>query len=320
MEVAPGIHRLEAPLGERFVALFLLVGDERALLIDTGLQSTIQDVLVPYLKSIDVMPERIRFVINTHADFDHMGGNAALKAIAPEAIFMCHELDRPMIEDIDLMIDRRYGEFNTPHGIDDTDETKNWIRENAAGVPIDLALSGGEHIRLAPDWSVEVLHTPGHSWGHLSIYDARSRSAIITDAALWNGVLTKQGEPAFPPTYRYVDTYLASNQRFRGMRIDQLLTSHYPVYQGPGVAEFLSESQAYADRVDTSLRNALMTANEPLTMQELIATLAPQLGAWPEGSYSALVYPFSGHLERLAQYGLVELGTRDGRTTYRWKV
>ena len=40
MELAPGIHRIEAPLGERFVAVYLLVENGDALLIDTGMDDT----------------------------------------------------------------------------------------------------------------------------------------------------------------------------------------------------------------------------------------------------------------------------------------
>jgi len=36
-EVAHGIHRVEAPLGDRYVCLYLLAGEEAALLVDTGL-------------------------------------------------------------------------------------------------------------------------------------------------------------------------------------------------------------------------------------------------------------------------------------------
>ena len=321
MEVAPGIHRIEAPLGDRFVCLYLLVGDDAALLIDTGLHDSVDQVLVPYLRAAHIEPRRIRYVLSSHADFDHMGGNAAVKELAPAATFLCHTLDRAMIEDIDCMIELRYSEFAADHGIDDSEETKAWIRASARGVPIDIALTGGEEVRLGADWSVQILHTPGHSRGHLSVYDPRSRAAIITDTALWNAVLTTQGAPAFPPTYRYVETYVASTQRLQGLPIDLLLTGHYPVYDGSAVAAFLGESRAYVDRVDAALREELGRATAPPTMAELIASLGPRLGSWPEAASSALVYPLAGHLERLRQYGLVDAVRGAGgedHMAYRW--
>ncbi len=52
MEIAPGIHRIETPLGDRFVCLYLLVGSEHALLLDTGVDSTPAEYLAPYLDQI----------------------------------------------------------------------------------------------------------------------------------------------------------------------------------------------------------------------------------------------------------------------------
>ena len=49
MEVAPGIHRIEGDLGERYVCQYLLVGDERTLLVDTGLRDMPEEVIAPYL-------------------------------------------------------------------------------------------------------------------------------------------------------------------------------------------------------------------------------------------------------------------------------
>ncbi len=319
MEVAPGIHRLEAPLGERFVCLFLLVGDECTLLIDTGMDDTPRHYLAPYLDAIGVAPGKIRYVLNTHADFDHTAGNASVKELAPGAIFMCHHLDQAMAEDIERMIGDRYDEFKADHGMATSEEDKEFIRSSARHVPIDLALAGGEQIRLGRDWQVEVLHTPGHSRGHLTVNDPRSQTLIIADATLFNAVLQKDGQPAFPPTYRYVDTYVGSMNRFMGMQVDTLLTSHYPVYTGAGIAEFLGESRAYVDRVDQALRDELAAAGMPRTMKELIEVLGPKLGEWPEAGHAYLVFPLQGHLERLVHYGQVETGRRESLMTYQLK-
>ena len=150
----------------------------------------------------------------------------------------------------------------------------------------------------------------------MSVYDARSQTLIICDATLGNAVLFKNGKPAFPPTYRYVDTYVDTMNRFRGMAVKTLLTSHYPIYTGAGVAEFLAASRAYVDRVDQALLTAIAGAATPPTMRDLCTTLGPQLGEWPDAASIYLVNPFQGHLERLVQYGVVTTGRRDGLLTY----
>jgi glyoxylase-like metal-dependent hydrolase (beta-lactamase superfamily II) len=318
MEVADGIFRIVAPLGERTNSLYLYVGDA-VLLVDTGLDSTPGDVLTPALAEIGLGCDRITYVLNTHSDMDHMGGNASVRELAPGARILCHELDRRMIEDLDAMIDDRYGEFRADHGIEESGETKAWFRANARSVAVDVGLRGGEQIRLADDWVVEVVHTPGHTWGSVCVLDPRSQSVAIGDAVLWNAVLLADGTPAFPPTYRYVDTYDSSIRRLIGLEPSLLLPSHYPVQVGGAVAEFLHESLAFLDRSRAALRGALVEASDGLFLAELCHRLGPILGSWPEASNPALAYPLLGHLERFVAWGSVEVARADdGHLRYRW--
>ena len=99
-EVARGIHRIEAPLGDRFVACYLVLGRETALLVDTGVATMPSGSILPYAEAIGLPPERIRWAVVTHADVDHMGGDAALAAAVPGVTLIAHEADRVLIEDV----------------------------------------------------------------------------------------------------------------------------------------------------------------------------------------------------------------------------
>ena len=101
MEITSNIHRLEVPLGDRYVCIYLLVGSNGILVLDSGMDDSPTNYIVPYLANIGASAADIRFVINSHIDVDHTGGNLSLREIAPQAIFMCHEADRPMVEDLD---------------------------------------------------------------------------------------------------------------------------------------------------------------------------------------------------------------------------
>ncbi len=316
MEIADGIHRIQAPLGDRFVCMYLLLGESAALLIDTGLAPMPAEVLDPYLGRIGVGWDRVRYVLTSHIDFDHTGGNAAVRERAPQACFMCHELDRPMIQDVEAMIIGRYACYAHDHGIDETDETKDFIRASAGHVLIDLALRGGERLRLSPDWVVDILHTPGHSLGHLSVWDRRSASLIILDAALGDAVLTAEGEPAFPPTYRYPSSYESTIRRLMAMRAKRVLTSHYPAYEGEAGDAFLALGLGYVDRVEDALRGAIRGAGGGITMRGLIDQTSAALGDWPDGTY--LCWPFAGHLERMLEHGLIAKSRESDIASYRW--
>src|SRR5690242_6252934 len=93
-EIAPGIHRIESDLGVRFMAQYLLVGELRSLLIDTGIGSTPDEALIPALERLGIEPDVIAI---SHADLDHSGGNRRMHERYPDALLACHELDRPWI-------------------------------------------------------------------------------------------------------------------------------------------------------------------------------------------------------------------------------
>ena len=71
MEVAPGIHRIEGDLGERYVCQYLLAGEERWLLVDTGLRDMPEQVVAPYLATLGRSLGDVDDVLISHADVDH---------------------------------------------------------------------------------------------------------------------------------------------------------------------------------------------------------------------------------------------------------
>lgn len=317
-EIRPGIHRIQAPLGERFIAMYLLVGSEGALLFDTGVTDSVTGTLLPYLEQIGFGPARLRWVISSHCDFDHTGGNAALKAVASQAEFLAGRADVPMTEDVELLISGRYGEFAARDRFDDPPSTTAEVRASTGLVRVDRALDGGEVFDLG-DRTVEVLAAPGHSPGHLALWDAANRTLLISDAVLGETVPTADGRAAFPPTYRDTVAYVDSIRRLRTYDADLLLTAHYPVYEGAGVNGFLDASLAYTDRVDEVIAAVLPTAGE-LTSLELIRRAAADLGPWPAGAAEYLIFPMTGNLERLTAQGRVIEGDRGGIRTWRWSA
>jgi glyoxylase-like metal-dependent hydrolase (beta-lactamase superfamily II) len=320
MEIRPGLHRVEAPLGERFVALYLLIGDDAALLVDTGVRDSITGTLLPYLDEAGIPREKLRWAINTHCDYDHTGGNGALKGAIPSVQILAHDLDAELVENVDRLIDVRYGEFRETDGFDDPPETTAYLRGASDLVPVDRRLAGGEEFDLGGR-SVRVLHVPGHSPGHVAVHDPANRALMIGDATLGTTVLTADGRPAFPPTYRDVEPYVQSLRAFRALDADLLLTAHYPVYEGDGVAGFLDESEAYTEHVDAVLSRLLEASDSPATTLELVRVAGAELGPWPAGALDYAVFPVTGNLERLEQRGLVESHTdASGRRRWRWSA
>jgi glyoxylase-like metal-dependent hydrolase (beta-lactamase superfamily II) len=306
MECFPGIHRIESRVGTRYLFQHILVGS-RIMLIDSGMAQTPQEIIFPYLRSIGRESSRIDYLLVTHPDCDHCGGNAAVREASPHVVMMAPEPDREMIEDPKKLFQDRYELYERDHGIGSDPPVKEWLRE-AAGVAnrVDVGLTGFETLTLAHDWRVQILSTPGHSRGHLSVYDARARVAVIADAALWRGASDLDGKVVAPPTYILPGPYMSSIRLLEALHPKALLTSHYALLEDGAVLDFLNESRDFCQRAERLLLEAVTTASakEPLSLREIIEVLNPALGPFPQPL--DLAYPLYGHLSELRDAGRVE--------------
>lgn len=94
-EVAPGIYLVEGADGFAGGNMTLLVGDERVVLIDDGVEP-LGATLVQAAEA--VAGRAVDFVINTHVHGDHVGGNAAY-ADAGAIVFAHDNIRKRLIDD-----------------------------------------------------------------------------------------------------------------------------------------------------------------------------------------------------------------------------
>ena len=188
-------------LGPRRFAQWLVVGDERLLLVDSGIDGTIAEHVVPALAELGRRPEEITDVVVSHADVDHYGGNAELRRCRAGARIRVSRADRPLIESWAVIARERYGWYRR-HGLDYDEATWAWL-ENAAGpdTPIDGTVADGEILDLG-GIEVEVLGCPGHSPGHLGVLHRESGTAIVMDAVLERGLYTTSRRADRPTAVR----------------------------------------------------------------------------------------------------------------------
>jgi glyoxylase-like metal-dependent hydrolase (beta-lactamase superfamily II) len=296
----------------------VIVGSNHVAVIDTGFDESARDVVIPYIEQLGVSDDSIRFLIITHSDFDHSGGAVSLRNRFASSLVCAGERDRPMLESLQKMIDERYGEFASDHGFDETEETKEFIRNVTKETVVDIGFTGGERIDLGGR-VIEVIHSPGHSWGHLSILDETTNMLVIGDAVLSNSVLESDGTPAFPPTYRYVEAYRATIRALKARANIGILPAHYPPNFGSAAADFYDVSLAYTDLVEAVTFETVAEANAPVSLLEIIEKSHERLGVWDRPAYEYLCYPVLGHLEVLESYGKVVSGRRSDERIA-WKI
>ena len=167
-QVAPGIHQVS-----KGVNAFIVDGDDGVVLVDTGLPKR-HGAIVEGLASIGRSVGDVRAIVLTHAHSDHFGGAAALKR-QTGASLVASDIDAPVIEGLRSVPAPPILDFPV-------------LRMMAKLVPtpesatVDERVTAGA-ITIAPD--LEVIPTPGHTDGHISLLLDRAGGVLfVGDAAM----------------------------------------------------------------------------------------------------------------------------------------
>lgn len=183
---SPGVFALLEPLQVERVLSYLIVGNERALLIDTGTGAVSMKAAVESLTDLPVL------LINSHSHWDHVGNNTEFTEIGihrAEAHELAHTYSRADIEQF-FGVGALLGPLPGDRGIDSISID--------ASVPTML-LDGGESFDLGGR-AITALHTPGHAPGLLSFLDEENGILFSTDTA-YLGYLYAYSDDTDLPTY-----------------------------------------------------------------------------------------------------------------------
>jgi glyoxylase-like metal-dependent hydrolase (beta-lactamase superfamily II) len=302
-EIADRTWRLQSELGGRNVYQYLIGSDDggELALIDTGVTSTPREVVRPALRMLGLSPDHLRLVVVTHPDVDHQGGLAAIRDLSPGALLACGFYDRPMVSRPEQLVRDRYQAYLAEHEVGYGSADLAWIRARyGAPTTIHVTFSGGETVRVG-ERLLEVHHAPGHSAGHLVLFEPASGLLFSSDAVHWRACPGVDGGPALCPTYEEVDAYLGSIELIRALEPAALHSGHWPVQAGSEIEAFLDESRDFVALVD---RVVLARVAEPATLAELCDEVQREAGPW-ESEPQLLQFCVHGHLRRLQRQGRV---------------
>lgn len=199
-EIVKGIYHIRIPLSNsRSLNLdglnsYLIEGTYGWLLIDTGwYQPDAFQALEASFKQLKLDFKDIRTIILTHSHPDHYGMAGKIRQLAPKVELLCHRWEADLIES-------RYIKFSEPredvafllekHGVPEADLQPL----GAASLPIldmvtitvpNRVLYGGEIISTGI-FDLEVIWTPGHSPGHICLYEPGNQLLFCGDHVLPN--------------------------------------------------------------------------------------------------------------------------------------
>jgi len=134
-------------------------GHDRILIVDPGEEPE------RILAAAERLGTGVEAILLTHCHFDHIGAVAPVAAATGAPVY-CPELEVPVLADIMSFVP--WAEFG-PFESYDADET----------------VRGGEALELA-GMTLDVIHTPGHSPGHVT-YSVRGEQALFSGDVLFQG-------------------------------------------------------------------------------------------------------------------------------------
>ena len=190
---------------------YLLIGSKRVLLIDTGLG--VGNIYEQVLKLTD----KPVTAVATHIHWDHIGGHKYF----PE--FYAHEAE----------LDWLNGKFPLP-----LQAVKNMVADRCE-LPEDFCFDGyaifqGKPGRLLDDGdtidlggrTIQVLHTPGHSPGHLCFWEDE-KGYLYSGDLVYEGTLFAN-YPSTDP-----QSYMTSLEKIAVLPIKQLFPGHHSLNISP---------------------------------------------------------------------------------------
>jgi len=140
-----------------------IVGDEatqEAVVIDPG------DNIERVRQVLDRHGLTVKYIVATHTHIDHIGGVEKLQSATGAAVLM-HEADWPMYRDL--------GGLAVLIGLPAPEVAR-----------VDQFLKEGDRLRWG-SLELEVLHTPGHSPGSISLYLPGEKHRLFSGDTLFNG-------------------------------------------------------------------------------------------------------------------------------------
>ena len=154
-------------------AIHLLIEAGHVAIIDTGVNASVPGLLAA-LRTLDLTPEAVQYVIVTHVHLDHAGAAGLILQHCPNARLVVHPRGaRHMIDPGQLVagVKAVYGEENFYH-----------LYGEIVPVSADRVIEAADGFRL--DFHGRVLtflDTPGHAKHHFCVHDAQSESLFTGD-------------------------------------------------------------------------------------------------------------------------------------------
>ena len=226
LKIKDGIEMLEISMKllgrERNVYPTIIWDDNNVILVDAAIPDCLPEIK-DAMKKVGVPFEGLDSIIVTHQDIDHVGGiNPILKEL-PQVKIFAHEDDKPYIEGEKKWIRLNTNFMNHINNLPEEERDNILNLFENSNVKINDTLEDGQELECCG--GIIVIHTPGHTPGHICLYHKQSRTLIVGDAMnVVDGWLTGPNKDAM--NEKDAQTAYDSFKKFENYEIKNIITYH----------------------------------------------------------------------------------------------
>ena len=330
-EIIPNLYLIELPLPNNplgYVNACLVRGDNGCLLIDTGWDTEgAFNSLKTQLAEIGARVEDISQIVATHIHPDHYGLAGRLRRLSQARISL-HHLERDLVQtvysDVDKLIQQglEWMQINGVSaaelalGLSQLRATRPEMVQFTAAVLPDTVLRGDEAISVG-SFTFKVLWTPGHSPGHICLYEPNHGILISGDHILPDVNTDVSLEPQSGPNP--LGDYLNSLSEIKQLSISLTLPGHGHPFTGleRRIDEIIQNQRQRGseilDKVKPGAKTAGQISGELTWMRNANQVNWQDLNPWDRRL--ALLKTLA-HLEAMRFGGKVEKSTQGGIIYY----
>ncbi len=229
MKIAEGVDVLT--LKSNFGTIYpVLIWDKKdVILVDAGFPMTI-DVLGEEILKAGFGLDKITKIIFTHQDIDHIGCINELKEASPNITTFAHEEEVPYIQGDQTPIKLAKMTANYDYLPEEQKKFYEFLKSGFENrrTKIDKVLVDGEVLPFCG--GIEVIHTPGHTPGHICLYLKNSKVVIGGDGLNINE--NGQLVGAKPEHTENMEQALSSVKKIVNYDVETVVSYHSGIFKG----------------------------------------------------------------------------------------